>query len=77
MNPGGNSTVPLSTGLIRSVDHARGYHVRGELPRTGSQRTQIFCYWSFPQLRSTEDRVAIPTGHIEFQEGALSAGTLK
>jgi hypothetical protein len=45
--------------------------------RSVSQSTQILCYWSFPQLRSTEHGVTIPTGHIEFQEGALSASALE
>src|SRR5260370_42662364 len=48
------------------------------LLRIVSQRTQILFYWSFPQLRSTENCVTISTtGHIEFQEGAFSASALE
>jgi len=39
------------------------------------KRHEIICYWPLPQPRSIEDGVTIPSGHIECQEGALSAGT--
>jgi hypothetical protein len=71
----------LAAALICSVDPMLGPRPEGMrfliFFLSVSQRTQIVCHWSFPQLRSTEDGVAISAGHIEFQKGALSASTLE
>ena len=47
------------------------------LLRTLRQRTQMLCYWRFPQLKSAEYQVTIAARHIEFQERALPARLLE
>ena len=75
--PGAETALCPAAELIRSVNPCLD-PTRGDfLLCSVSQRTQILCYWAFPQLRSTEHGVAIPTGHIEFQEGSLSASALE